>query len=90
MVQRFFRASRHTRRAKAFTLAELLIVIAIIAVLIGILLPALSAARRSASTVKCLSSLRDLGASFQQYAQENDRYYPVVRWSPLPNSTPGW
>lgn len=82
MVKRFCSAPRHARREHAFTLAELLIVIAIIAVLIGILLPALSAARRSAASVKCLASLKDLGTAFQQYAQENDRYFPVVRWEP--------
>jgi len=70
------------RQRRAFTLAELLIVIAIIAVLIGILLPALSAARRSAQTVKCLASLKQLGSAFQQYAQENNRAFPVTRWYP--------
>src|SRR5262245_37943328 len=66
----------------AFTLAELLIVIAIIGVLIAILLPTLSAARRSANTVKCLSALKQLGSAFQQYAQENQRSFPVVYWNP--------
>lgn len=74
--------SRHGRPRRAFTLAELLIVIAIIAVLISVLLPALSAARRSAQTVKCLSALRQLGSAFQQYAQDNKRAFPVVRWAP--------
>src|SRR6185437_9960619 len=77
-----FSFSRHGRRQRAFTLAELLIVIAIIAVLISVLLPSLAAARRSAATVKCLSSLRNIGTAFQQYAQDNNRYFPVVMWHP--------
>ena len=71
-----------SRARRAFTLAELLIVIAIIGVLISILLPTLSSARRSANAAKCLAQLRDLGLAFQQYAQENKRAFPVVEYSP--------
>src|SRR3954465_4827732 len=67
------------RRDHAFTLVELLVVIGIIAVLIGILLPALSAARRQANTVKCLANLRSLGQSFLLYANDNKDRFPVVR-----------
>jgi len=69
-------------KRQAFTLAELLIVIAIIGVLISILLPTLGAARRSANAAKCLAQLRDLGLAFQQYAQDNKRAFPVVEYSP--------
>ena len=65
-----------------FTLAELLIVIAIIGVLISILLPTLGSARRAANSAKCLAALRDVGLAFQQYAQENKRAFPVVEYSP--------
>src|SRR5688500_17277015 len=73
---------RASRLRRAFTLAELLIVIAIIGVLISILLPTLSSARRSANAAKCLAQLRDLGLAFQQYAQDNRRAFPMVEYSP--------
>lgn len=59
------------RRPSAFTLIELLVVISIIALLIAILLPALSAARESASNVQCLSNLRGIGTAHAIYGNEN-------------------
>ena len=62
------------RPAVAFTLIELLVVISIIALLIGILLPALGAARNTARNVVCLSNLRQYGVGIQVYASDSDGY----------------
>ena len=59
-----------------FTLVELLVVIGIIALLISILLPALSKARQAANSVACLSNLRQVGVSLVMYANDNKQSLP--------------
>jgi prepilin-type N-terminal cleavage/methylation domain-containing protein/prepilin-type processing-associated H-X9-DG protein len=66
------------RRGLGFTLVELLVVIGIIALLIAILLPSLQGARRSANSIKCQASLRQVGIAFKMYADEHKNAYPVA------------
>jgi prepilin-type N-terminal cleavage/methylation domain-containing protein len=57
----------NTSRQSGFTLIELLVVISIIAMLVGLLMPALGAARKSARQVKCLANLRGIGQGVEVY-----------------------
>jgi prepilin-type N-terminal cleavage/methylation domain-containing protein len=60
----------------AFTLVELLVVIGIIALLISILLPALTKAQQAARTIACSSNLRTIGQALNIYAAENRGFLP--------------
>ncbi len=78
---------------RAFTLIELLIVIAIIALLIGIALPALRGARTSAQTLKCLINMKSFAAATNGYAMDyKDQVFPALprsKWPDGPRLWPG-
>lgn len=63
-------------KRRAFTLLELLFVIAIIAILAAILFPVFARARESARRATCASNLQQIGVALNLYAQSYDGYYP--------------
>jgi len=73
---------RHCRRF-AFTLVELLVVIAVIALLMGILIPSLAKARIIAMRMKCSSNLRQIHFAVNSYLSSNSDTYPCAQ-DPLP------
>jgi prepilin-type N-terminal cleavage/methylation domain-containing protein/prepilin-type processing-associated H-X9-DG protein len=79
------------RQKNGFTLIELLVVISIIALLVGILLPALGAARESARNAVCKSNQRQIGIAWTVYANDFKEFYPPSYyggfWSVIYEST---
>ena len=86
-----FQELKSNRNLLDFTLIELLIVIAIIAILAGLLLPALNAAREKARGIACASKLKQMGVVFQNYKDDFKGYLPPARivWGNSGKST-GW
>ena len=69
---------KHTSAPRrAFTLIEILVVIAIIGILSALLFPVLSTARENGRKTACLSNLHQLGLAFMQYTQDSREKYPL-------------
>jgi len=67
-----------------FSLIELLVVISIIAILIGILIPAIGRVRTIAVKTVCASNLRQIGLAVNGYVEQHDGIYPFARYMPAP------
>ncbi len=80
-------------RKSGFTLIELLVVISIVAILISILLPALSAAREAGKKTVCMSNMREIGNAVFQYLDGNDNlpwtYIHSISSTGIPSLYPG-
>jgi prepilin-type N-terminal cleavage/methylation domain-containing protein/prepilin-type processing-associated H-X9-DG protein len=70
------RTSTNKKMGRAFTLVELLVVISVIALLMGILMPALGKARNVAKRISCQSNLRQIGVGFRAYLDDNSDIFP--------------
>ena len=74
---------------KGFSLIELLIVIAIIALLIGLTLPVLKGARAAARQTGCLSDMRQMGVALTLYVNDHRDSLPYPNWGPVAQ-VKGW
>ncbi len=75
------------RKPNGFTLVELLIVMAIVAVIVAILFPVFAGVRERGRRTVCQSNLKQIALAMQQYVQDNDGSYPAIHnWAFAANS----
>ena len=67
-----------SKKYKAFTLVEILVVISIISLLMAILMPAFSAARGQAQKIVCAANQRNIGFGFEMYVDDNNGWLPAA------------
>jgi prepilin-type processing-associated H-X9-DG protein len=65
------------RVVPGFSLRELLVIIAIIAVVLGMVVPALDPARRQSSRIKCVNNLKNIGLAFRVFATDHQDRFPM-------------
>jgi prepilin-type N-terminal cleavage/methylation domain-containing protein len=68
------------KRRQAFTLVEMLVVVAIIAILAALLLPALSMAKQKSYRTQCINNLKQMSIAFQNYADDHGDQLPGPVW----------
>jgi len=73
---------------RAFTLTELLVVVAIIAILSALLMPAISQSKAKAHRIGCIGNLHQLGIGLQNFVADNQAYPSII--GPTNSENPGW
>jgi prepilin-type processing-associated H-X9-DG protein len=78
------------RSSRAFTLVELLVVIASIAILLSLLLPALSRAKRTAHRITCINNHRQMALAWKMYSADNNDAFVLNGHNLLGDNRPYW